>query len=330
MAQFARASKEASARRHALEEQGEHIPPFLIASITSRCNLHCEGCYSRCSHATADTEPVRQLSGAEWARIFEEADGLGVSFILLAGGEPMIRRDVLEAAGKIPGILFPVFTNGTCMDEAVFRLLDRCRNLVPVMSIEGGKQTTDARRGEGVYDLVTANMDELSRRGLIFGASVTVTTRNLAEVTSDAFLRQLSDRGCKAVFFVEFVPMDEGSEALAPGVNSAACGGSARRWCTSPSLETKRAPAAAWRRDAAFSTSTPTGAPSPAPSRPARTSTCGTCPCAARSGRPCSGRCGTAGSSTETTGAAAYCMKNGSRSKRCSAPERTKERKAET
>lgn len=217
MARFALASKAASRKRRAAEDAGEHIPPFLIASITSKCNLHCAGCYSRCNHATVDAEPVRQLSSEEWLRIFEEADELGISFILLAGGEPMLRRDIIEAAGKKPGILFPIFTNGTFMDEKYFKLFDKKRNLLPIMSIEGEKEITDARRGLGIYDKLISNMDELHRRGLIFGASVTVTTENIKEVTSDSFLQKLSDRGCKAVIFVEFVPVTEESSELAPG-----------------------------------------------------------------------------------------------------------------
>ncbi len=217
MARFALASKAASRKRRAAEDAGEHIPPFLIASITSKCNLHCAGCYSRCNHATVDAEPVRQLSSEEWLRIFEEADELGISFILLAGGEPMLRRDIIEAAGKKPGILFPIFTNGTFMDEQYFKLFDKKRNLLPIMSIEGEKEITDARRGPGIYDKLISNMDELHRRGLIFGASVTVTTENIKEVTSDNFLQKLSDRGCKAVIFVEFVPVTEESSELAPG-----------------------------------------------------------------------------------------------------------------
>ena len=74
MLKFAAASRAASKKRRKAEDNGEHIPPFLIASITSSCNLHCAGCYSRCNHATVDSEPVKQLSGEEWLRIFGEAD----------------------------------------------------------------------------------------------------------------------------------------------------------------------------------------------------------------------------------------------------------------
>ena len=217
MAKFALASRAASRKRKAAENAGEHIPSYLIASITSQCNLHCAGCYSRCTHATVDTAPVKQLRTDEWLRIFEEADELGISFILLAGGEPMLRRDVIEAAGKMQNILFPIFTNGTFMDTEYFDLFDRYRNLLPVMSIEGNKEITDARRGKGVYDRLLSNMDEFHKRGLIFGASVTVTTQNLHEVFSDVFLGKLSDRGCKAVIFVEFVPVTDESRDLAPG-----------------------------------------------------------------------------------------------------------------
>ncbi len=217
MLKFAAATAAASRKRKAAEETGEHIPSFLIASITSQCNLHCAGCYSRCNHATTDRQPERQLTADEWGNIFREADDLGISFILLAGGEPMLRRDVIEAAGQQKNILFPIFTNGTFLDEAYLALFDRCRNLVPVMSIEGGQSATDARRGKGVHELLIRNMEQLQRRGLIFGASVTVTTQNLLEATSDAFLKTLSDRGCKAVIFVEYVPVTEESRGLAPG-----------------------------------------------------------------------------------------------------------------
>ena len=217
MLKFAAASKAASKKRREAEDAGEHIPSYLIASITSACNLHCAGCYSRCTRGTVDAAPVEQLTDAEWMTIFDEADALGISFILLAGGEPLLRRDVIEAAGKKPNILFPIFTNGTFIDKRYFELFDRCRNLVPVLSIEGEKEITDARRGKGVYDRLIANMDEFRRRGLIFGASVTVTTQNLKEVSADSFLKKLSERGCKLVIFVEFVPVTEESKELAPG-----------------------------------------------------------------------------------------------------------------
>ena len=72
MARFAASSRKASKKRKQAQQQGEHIPPFLIASITSQCNLHCAGCYSRCTNATVDTAPAELLSSEEWTRIFRD------------------------------------------------------------------------------------------------------------------------------------------------------------------------------------------------------------------------------------------------------------------
>ncbi len=217
MARYALSSREATKRRAELEAGGEHIPPFLIASITSSCNLHCAGCYARENHACTDDVAHDQLSADEWGRIFEESRDLGIGFILLAGGEPMMRKDVLQKAADYPEILFPVFTNGTMMNDNYIKLFDSARNLVPILSIEGDENKTDERRGDGIYRLLIKAMDKIKSNHLIFGASVTVTTSNINEVVSEGFLTGLQERGCKAVIYVEFVPVTDDSTELAPG-----------------------------------------------------------------------------------------------------------------
>lgn len=219
MMKFAGANKEANRRRREAEVRGEHIPPFLIASITTSCNLHCKGCYARANHNCFDgTDPARRMLFAEeWGRIFDEAQELGIAFILLAGGEPMLRMDVLMEAGKHKKVLFPVFTNGTMFSKERMDLLSRYPNLLPVISVEGDVGTTDARRGEGTYQKLSESMKELKERNLVFGTSITVQKGNLYEVTGDAFLRKLAADGCKAVVYVEYVPVDEKTASQAMG-----------------------------------------------------------------------------------------------------------------
>ncbi len=216
MARYAAASRRAAHLRAEAEERGEHVPPFLIASIALACNLHCAGCYARFLQGCGEGES-ELLPAETWERIFREAAELGVGFILLAGGEPLLRRDVLERAACFPELLFPVFTNGTLLQGETLELFDRSRNLVPVLSLEGGRETTDERRGPGVYRALEAAMESLKQRRIAFGASVTVTRENLREVTGDGFLEDLHEKGCKAVIFVEYVPTDESTLSLAPG-----------------------------------------------------------------------------------------------------------------
>lgn len=215
MGKFALATKKASDIRKKYEAEDLHVPPFLIASITSNCNLHCAGCYSRENEATKDCEPVNQLTDAQWLDIFNEAEALGISFILLAGGEPLLRKDVIKAAAKKPNILFPIFTNGVFISDEYFELFDNNRNLVPIMSIEGHKEATDNRRGAGIYDKLISNMEKFEANNQIFGNSVTVTTENFDDVLSDDFISMLKGYGCKAVIFVEYVPVSDESKELA-------------------------------------------------------------------------------------------------------------------
>ena len=216
MAGFVLAARRASARREKYAASGEHIPPFLIASITSRCNLHCAGCYARAVNSCSDREPVGQLRADEWKRIFDEARSMGMSFIILAGGEPMIRRDVIEAAGTVPEILFPIITNGTLIDDEYIRLFKKRRNLIPVISIEGGERITDKRRGKGTYAAIDRAMSQLRSSRIITGASVTVTKENLNEVLSDAYAAELKEKGCSVMLFIEYVDVS-GSSRLSIG-----------------------------------------------------------------------------------------------------------------
>ena len=208
---FAKAAQKASKHRSEYEKTGLHIPPFLIASITSDCNLKCLGCYS---HANNSCNESQELPVSAWERIFDEAADLGVSVILLAGGEPLLRRDVIEKAAKRKDILFPVFTNGTKLDKNAISLFEAHRNLVPIISIEGDEAETDARRGQGVYAQIMESMSNLQKRGLLFGASVTVTANNLDAVTNDDFVSELEQNGCKVILFVEYVPFEQPDIAL--------------------------------------------------------------------------------------------------------------------
>ena len=218
MIHYAKAAGAAVRKRHEHEMRGEHIPAFLIASITNACNLHCGGCYARAVDMCFDgsREEKTPMDTEDWDRVFEEAEALGVSFVLLAGGEPMMRKDVLEAAGNHRDILFPVITNGTLIGEELLPLLKKNPNLLPVISVEGDRETTDGRRGEGVYDNIVSSMDILDKNGILYGASVTVTKDNLEEVTGEGFVSGLRRKGCRAIIYIEYVPANELTRCLAP------------------------------------------------------------------------------------------------------------------
>lgn len=210
------AQLKASKRRLQAEEEGLHIPPFLIASISAECNLFCSGCYARANNTISQTVCSQQLDDSEWERIFKEAEDMGIAFILLAGGEPLLRKNVITRAAGVSDIVFPVFTNGTLFDDAYMSLFNKNRNLVPIISLEGDMEQTNARRGDGVYSKLREAMAKMKEKGILFGASITVTKQNLMSVTDETYIKSLYDFGCKVIIFVEYVPVTETTGALAP------------------------------------------------------------------------------------------------------------------
>ncbi|MFA9378956.1 MAG: radical SAM protein [Lachnotalea sp.] len=220
MLRYIDASKKARKTRIEYDERGEHIPPFLIASITSQCNLHCKGCYARANNSCSDHSNRNSLTASQWGDIMNQADSLGISFILLAGGEPFTRPDILEEAGRHSHIIFPIFTNGTMIDKNAVKFLVKNPNLMPVVSIEGNKETTDGRRGDGIYASIQLAMEKMKKFGVLFGASVTVTKDNVNEVFDEKFINYLKDVGAKAIVYVEYVPVDNFSDELAPDDNT--------------------------------------------------------------------------------------------------------------
>jgi MoaA/NifB/PqqE/SkfB family radical SAM enzyme len=230
MLRMASALHKSTKTREKLEKDGTHVPPFLIASIATRCNLSCAGCYARANGGCGDAEKpqgeemsnspstkgkqIEELAATDWERIFSEASEIGISFILLAGGEPLLRRDIIEMASRHKNIFFPIFTNGTLIGEDYLQLFDEHRNLIPVLSIEGDECQTDERRGEGVAEAVWSTAELLKQRGILYGTSITVTSENKNDVTTGAFVRDLRERGCGLVFYVEYVPVEEGTDHL--------------------------------------------------------------------------------------------------------------------
>lgn len=206
-------------RKAVLKEEGIEVPPFLISSIATACNLHCKGCYARSNGIAADEgAPAKQsLSPEQWKAVFTEAAGLGVNFSLLAGGEPLMRRDILEAVAEVKDMIFPIFTNGTLIGHRYLEFFREHLNMIPVISIEGTAVSTDERRGQGVFQRALKSMEMLKGEDLFFGASITVTIDNYRLVTSPGFIDSLRGYGCKIVFYVEYVPTEEGTEHLAFG-----------------------------------------------------------------------------------------------------------------
>ncbi len=163
---------------------GVRPPGFLLISPTKTCNLKCSGCY-------ADSGPTSEK--LEWPiihRLVREArECWGAVFIVVSGGEPLAYHDecktILDLAEINRDCFFMMYTNGTLIDDEVARRLGGTGNMIPAISVEGMRGSTDRRRGSGVFESVVAAMERLRREKVLFGISMTATRENAEHLLSD-------------------------------------------------------------------------------------------------------------------------------------------------
>jgi MoaA/NifB/PqqE/SkfB family radical SAM enzyme len=202
--------KKQEARRRKAESDQLMVPPVMIFSITRQCNLKCKGCYA----AKRMDQGTEDLSVDRISKLFQEASKLGVGVIMIAGGEPLMRPEILWAASEHRNIIFPVFTNGLMLNDGSLAYFKHHRNLVPILSIEGNRQFTDESRGDGVYKQLIHTMEKLQQSRRLFGMSVTLTRENFQEVTHPVWLQQQYRMGSSLFFLVEYVPQSESDMEL--------------------------------------------------------------------------------------------------------------------
>jgi MoaA/NifB/PqqE/SkfB family radical SAM enzyme len=198
--------------RRKWQQKGIQVPPFAILSITNRCNLQCKGCYAM-QHHQAES-PVSEMSDDKLSGVLSEARELGISVVLLAGGEPLVRPAIFDITKNFREIIFPLFTNGLLLNDATAKILKAQPNVIPVLSIEGYQMETDERRGAGVFENLMKSIKTLHSHRFFFGTSLTLTRENYHTITERTFIKQLIDSGCKLFFFVEYIPVQAGTENL--------------------------------------------------------------------------------------------------------------------
>jgi hypothetical protein len=206
----ARIKKSAAVREAFARDEGLVVSPVLILSVTNDCNLACAGCYA-CSH---QRDRSAELSMEDIRCVVGEAVALGVCVVMIAGGEPLLKPEILSLPPAHPDTLFVMFTNGLLLGSPAAQAAARMRNLIPIISQEGGRALTDERRGEGVYDAATAVMRRLDGAKRMFGVSVTLTSRNYDDVIRGDYLMSMQALGCRAAFLIEYVPCSAEDEAL--------------------------------------------------------------------------------------------------------------------
>lgn len=198
--------KGSAIQNEAKEREGCNIPWAILLDPTSACNMRCTGCWA------AEYGHQLNLSLETIDSIIRQGKALGTYMYIYTGGEPLVRKaDLIQICEMHPDCEFLSFTNGTLIDEEFCQDMLRVKNFIPAISLEGFEEANDSRRGQGTYQKVAHAMKLLKSHKLPFGISTCYTSRNYADITSEAFFDYMIDSGALFVWFFHYMPVGNGA-----------------------------------------------------------------------------------------------------------------------
>ena len=193
-----------------LDRYGRTIT-YLRVSVTERCNLRCRYCMP----ADGVSNCPEELSREELLRALEAAAGLGIHKLRITGGEPLVRRDIVElcaGAAAIDGIQeLCITTNGTLLPELARPLKEAgvCRVNISLDTLDEKKYTAITRCGslemawKGLEAALDAGFEKIKLNAVLIGGFNDDEIPALAELTKQypVDLR-----------FIELMPMVDSGE----------------------------------------------------------------------------------------------------------------------
>jgi len=109
--------------------------PVVVWNMTRRCNLKCIHCYSN----SADIDYPDELTTEEGKKLIDDLAAFGSPVILFSGGEPLIRKDLLELAqyATKKGMRAVISTNGMLITKDIAAKLQKVGLSYVGVSLDG-------------------------------------------------------------------------------------------------------------------------------------------------------------------------------------------------
>ena len=164
---------------------GRRTPLGGTLELTRRCNNRCRHCYNNLP-AADPAALASEMGTAEVCRLLDELASAGCVWLLLTGGEILLRPDFLEIydRAKEKGFLVTLFTNATLLTSETADHLARRRPFSIEVTLYGATRATyEAVTGvSGSVGRCLRGVDRLRERGLPLKLKSTVLTVNRHEV----------------------------------------------------------------------------------------------------------------------------------------------------
>jgi len=190
-------------------------PAAAGIDVTYDCNLKCPYCFVK------ELGRFRgSISKNKIFSILDELAKMGVMVVCLCGGEPTLRKDLIDIIryGRDKGLHINMVTNGTLIDNNYARNLADAGICTVQVSLDGSRaEIHDTLRGLGTFEKVVNAIRNLREYGIHTDISFAATKLNINDFPNTVNLADRLDvKSVRTMFFVpeckeqlELFPSDE-------------------------------------------------------------------------------------------------------------------------
>lgn len=172
---------------------------YIDWAITANCNLRCEHCITRFQSEL----PFRSA-----LKLAEEIVSLNPGWVIVEGGEPLMREGLRELLKEMKSLDIYLVTNGLLLNERWAKDLKET-DVKIIFSMDGSTAQVYEGTKEGASFKQFVHAVELaSREGLFHGITVVLSKRNLHQV--EKFIEFVARRDGKFITFIPLQPSGNG------------------------------------------------------------------------------------------------------------------------
>lgn len=160
-------------------EDIEEIGNGVWIQVTNGCNLRCKYCYANSSSSEDD------ITLDEIKSLLDELKKKNFNKIVITGGEPLVRKDILEIIELCSGYgRVQLLTNGTLGDRALYQKIMDSVEIIQISLDSYSEEIHDSNRGEGTFHKAIGTLEMLSGiNSAKIAVAMTPTPEYMADLT---------------------------------------------------------------------------------------------------------------------------------------------------
>jgi radical SAM protein with 4Fe4S-binding SPASM domain len=189
---------------------GEFVPLVVSWNLTRKCNLKCSHCYIN----SANEELRDELTTKEGKNLIDQICQVSRPLLILSGGEPLLRKDVLELVkyGSEKGLRMGLGSNGSLIDETMAENLKAAGIKTVSISLDSviSQKHDDFRGVAGSWQKAVNAIKALKENDVLVQVNTTVTQHNLHEI--DQVMSLSEELGVENFHLFFLVPTGRGAK----------------------------------------------------------------------------------------------------------------------